>query len=196
MKLIISIMAILAILFAATAVFAGINLPQTGQTTCYDASGRVIPCQGTGQDAEIGMGTAWPDWRFYFGTEAEADCVTDNLTGLMWARNGNLPGSKKTWTEAIDYVTGINNSGGLCGYNDWRLPNINEIESLVNAQEPNTAEWLNAQGFNNVQSDLYWTSTSYSRFAYYGWLLNLYYGHMDIFDKSNPAYVWAVRSGD
>ena len=41
--------------------FAGtVQLPQTGQTTCYDASGTVISCTGTGQDGEFQAGVAWP----------------------------------------------------------------------------------------------------------------------------------------
>jgi len=63
------------------------QLPQTGQTTCYDSSGTVISCTGTGQDGEIQAGVAWPDPRF----TVSGDCVSDNLTGLMWAKNGDLP---------------------------------------------------------------------------------------------------------
>ena len=34
--------------------FAGaVDLPKTGQTTCYDTDGTVISCEGTGQDGEI-----------------------------------------------------------------------------------------------------------------------------------------------
>ena len=192
-------MANLTVILAATAVFAGtVNLPQTGQTACYDSSGNVITCTGTGQDGEIGAGGAWPTSRFTVGTGAEADCVTDNLTGLMWAKNGNLPGSERTWTEALDYVMSINsNSGaGLCGHYDWRLPNINEMESLVNAQEANSATWLNGQGFVDVKPYIYWSSTSYNRYTNEAWLVNMYYGNTDMIDKAIPAYVWMVRSGE
>ncbi|MBI5195097.1 MAG: hypothetical protein HZA10_02105, partial [Nitrospirae bacterium] len=67
--------------------FAGTtNLPQTGQTKCY-ALWSEISCAGTGQDGEILSGVAWPNPRF----SVNGDCVTDNLTGLMWAKNANLP---------------------------------------------------------------------------------------------------------
>ena len=37
-----------------------IQLPQTGQTKCYDTAGTEIPCAGTGQDGEYKAGVAWP----------------------------------------------------------------------------------------------------------------------------------------
>ena len=46
------------------------------------------------------------------------------------------------------------------GHSDWRLPNVNEMESLINAGEANSASWLYSKGFTNVQSDRYWSSTS------------------------------------
>ena len=76
-----------------------INLPQTGQTKCYDSSGTEINCAGTGQDGEFQVGVDWPDPRF----TVNGDCVTDNLTGLMWAKNGNLPNGFKSWQGALDY---------------------------------------------------------------------------------------------
>jgi hypothetical protein len=95
--------------------FAGtIRLPQTEQTTCYDnsPSGNPIPCAGTGQDGELKAGVAWPNPRF----TVSGECVSDNLTGLMWANNGNLPNGTRTWQQALDYVASMNSGSGLCGY--------------------------------------------------------------------------------
>jgi len=69
------------IIFLSTGAFAGtINLPKTGQTICYDTSGNVISCAGTGQDGEIQAGVAWPEPRFADNGDGT---ITDNLTGLM-----------------------------------------------------------------------------------------------------------------
>src|SRR4030065_25911 len=55
----------LTLLFFGTAALAGtVELPQTGQTKCYDTAGTEIACAGTGQDGEIQAGVAWPDPRF------------------------------------------------------------------------------------------------------------------------------------
>ena len=115
------------------AVSGTIHLPQTGQTTCYNTAGEIRDCNGTGQDGDIRAGVAWPDPRF----TVSGDCVTDNLTGLMWVGNADLPGGTRNWQDALNYVAAINSGSGLCGHNDWRLPNLNEMESLVHAGQPN-----------------------------------------------------------
>ena len=169
-----------------------INLPQTGQTKCYNASGTEIPCSGTGQDGEFQVGVDWPDPRF----TVRGDCVTDNLTGLMWAKNGNLPNTTKTWQGALDYVASINYGSGLCGRKDWRLPNVNELESLINSGEANTANWLNSQGFSSVQSMYgYWSSSTNASYADDAWIVHMWYGDVYYYGKSYGLYVWPVRSG-
>ncbi len=68
---------------------ATIELPRTGQTTCYNASGEEIVCSGTGQDGETQYGAVLPVPRFttdYYGLT-----VVDNLTGLMWTFDSRTP---------------------------------------------------------------------------------------------------------
>ena len=154
-----AIIAALALLLPA---FAWATYPaevaRTGQTTCYDASGAVIACAGTGQDGAIQAGAVWPDPRF---TNRGDGTVLDNLTGLVWALNANLPNGSKTWQAALDYVAGMNaGTNPNLGYTDWRLPNINELESLVNAELYDPA-LPQGHPFTNVQSFWYWSSTSY-----------------------------------
>ena len=188
---------------------SAITLQRTGQTKCYDSSGAEIACAGTGQDGEIQAGVPWPNPRFeitYCNATApcddqSSDCdgnsstdvVTDKLTGLMWTRDANLPNGTRTWNQAIDYANNLT----LCGYSDWWLPNINELESLVNANEPNTAAWLNTKGFTNVQP-YYWSSTTVS-LNDRSWVVSMWYGYVDddggIKNSSNYNYVLPVRSG-
>ncbi len=169
-----------ALLFYST-VFAGtIQLPKTGQTTSYR----------TGDDGDLEMGVAWHNPRFTIN----GDCVTDNLTGLMWPKNGNLAGYM-SWYSAIDYANNLT----LCGYSDWRLPNVNELESLVNAGEPDTAAWLNTQGFINVQSGGYWSSTTLAGSEYDAYYVNMWAvyildSYVNIYTKGISYYVWPVRS--
>ena len=133
-----------------------VQLPQTGQEACSNESGAVIPCAGTGQDGDIGGGVVWPAPRF----TVNGDCVTDGLTGLVWAKKpmGTIAVPVRTWNwqQALDEVKNLT----LCGYGDWRLPNVNELESLVNANEPITTSWLESQGFTDLSwNSTYWTST-------------------------------------
>jgi hypothetical protein len=179
----------MVLLMMAGAAFAGtVNLPKTGQTTCYDTNGNVIPCPGTGQDGALQAGVAPPSPRF----QVNGDCVTDTLTGLMWAKNANLPNGTRTWYQAVDDCNNLN----LCGYTDWRLPNVNELESLINANEPNSATWLNGQGFTNVQADGYWSSTTGASNPAYAWIIDMWNGYVGVGPKSyRNYYVWPVRSG-
>jgi hypothetical protein len=174
-----------------------IQLPQTGQTTCYDSGnpGAVIACGGTGQDGNLRAGAPWPNPRF----TVTGECVTDNLTGLMWARDGNLPGGTRDWRGALAYVANLNSGGGLCGHSDWRLPNVNELESLVNAEQANSSVWLNGQGFTNVQAYAYWSSSTYALTGYTGtaWCVNMWFGGVSYAFKSGYYLsVWPVRAGN
>jgi hypothetical protein len=189
----------LLFLFLTTAAFAGtVNLPRTGQTNCYDSTGGAyIPCAGTGEDGEIKAGVAWPNPRF---TDNGDGTMTDYLTGLMWMKDANLPGGTKTWLQALDYVAGMNIGSPFGpGYTDWRLPNVNELRSLINFNEANNATWLTSQGFTNVQDYSYWSSTSCAHDPYDAWSVNMWSGGTGVlcYAKyySYNHYVWPVRSG-
>jgi hypothetical protein len=180
-----------SIALCAPALSQFVQLPQTGQTHCYNTVPAEIACAGTGQDGDIRAGVPWPDPRFTSGTGAEADCMIDNLTGLMWPKNGNLPGARLAWTDAIDYA----NSLDLCGHSDWHLPNRNELESLVNADVPIIGIWLNGQGFSNVSGSTYWSSSTYVLDKVSKWYVNFVNGHVNWSGQAVFAwYVWPVRA--
>ena len=173
-----------------------VQLPQSGQKQCYDTNGIVISCADTGQDGAKRMGVAWPNPRF----SVSGDCVTDNLTGLMWVRSPDS--TTRTWTGAMDHASGLD----LCGYTDWRLPNINELRSLVHSgyneetcgSSPCVylSDWLNSKGFSNMQSTFYWSSTTLAGDTYGAWVVNMWGGYVDVNVKtSSDAYVWPVRGG-
>jgi hypothetical protein len=180
----------LLLVFLSSFVFAGtVDLPKTGQTTCYDTAGTEIPCAGTGQDGEIQAGVAWPMPRF---TDNGDGTMTDNLTGLMWTKDANLANGKMTWDQNLDYANNLT----LVGYTDWRLPNVNELESLYNASEADNAAWLNSQGFSNVQARYYRSSTTTAFYSDNAWVVSMTAGNVGYAFKSNYYYcVWPVRSG-
>lgn len=187
-----------ALLFAISSMaYSGtVNLPQTGQTTIYFQ----------GDDGDTMAGVAWPDPRF---TDNGDGTVTDNLTGLIWLKDANcacslvdsdgIDNGKMLWHAALDFVAGINDGsiqGCGSGYTDWRLPNINELESLVNAGEANSASWLNSQHFINVQGEKYWSSTTWITDVKGAWYVDIGSGSMWVQHKYWPetaAFVWPVR---
>jgi hypothetical protein len=178
------------ILLSATVYAAPAEVPRTGQTTAYSS----------GDAGNLQTGVAWPNPRF----TAASNVVADNLTGLIWPEDGGTPtvasctgGGNKTWQGALDYVACLNASNYL-GYNDWRLPDVNELESMVNDGQSNVATWLNTQGFKNVQANFYWSSSTYVNYNYtgYAWFVDMYSGYTSLdFKEIGYFYVWPVRGG-
>ena len=74
-------------------------------------------------------------------------------------------------------------------------PNVNELESLVNAEMSSSAIWLNSQGFSNVQAYLYWSSSTYAGGTSSAWNVYMYEGGVNADLKAYAGYVWPVRAG-
>ena len=164
------------------------RVPVTGETAGVEGSAN---------------GTVWPTVRFVVESGASANCVSDKLTGLMWVKNLNtvridgLPnGNLTSWQNALDSVREANAAGGgYCGYTDWRLPNVNELKSLINYGQSIIANWLNIQGFVNVQATNYWSSTSFAPNTSLAWYVDFSSGDVNADYKSGTNYVWPVRRG-
>jgi hypothetical protein len=110
----------------------------------------------------------------------------------MWAKNGNLPNGILNWYQAIDFCNNLS----LCGYTDWGLPHVNELESLINANE-GPFMWLTTQGFTNVQAGIYWSSTTDAHFMDAAWLVSMHIGDVRRYWKSDYSIcVWPVCDGE
>ena len=123
------------------------RVPKTGQTECWDTNGNKILCGPMpGQDGQYQFGVSpeirpnrniaytvhgWAGERF---TDNRDGSVNDNLTGLIWLRNANCLGNLN-WPEALKACNHL--ASGKCGLTDcsvagdWRLPNANELHSLI-----------------------------------------------------------------
>lgn len=162
-------------------------LPATGQTSCFDRLGRQIACAGSGQDGETRTGRAWPEKRF----SVAEDVVIDHLTGLGWRRDASLTAAPVSWREALAAVAELNGSGDDAG--PWRLPNINELESLVDCE--NAAPALpGGHPFLNVR-DSYWSSTTSAFEPDWAWALYLEKGAVGVGGKGGRHFfAWAVSN--
>src|SRR5919197_1060292 len=121
------------------------HLPATGQTTCWNSNGTVISCPGTGQDGNLRKGAALSYTDNGDGT------ITDNDTGLVWEKlsmDGSVHdvSNTYTWDNAFSVHVAMLNSTNFAGHTDWRLPNVKELESIVNYQ--NVAPFV-SPAFNN-----------------------------------------------
>jgi hypothetical protein len=177
------------LILTATGILVAAAIPTSGLTAS----------QASGDDGDLQVGATWPIPRF---TDNGDGTVSDNLTGLMWEKAPN--GTTRTWANAIGYSNALT----LGTYSDWRLPNINELESLLNAGESSSAVWLNTQGFSGVKGDYYWSSTTFASDADYAWMADMGYGSVgtgcvsDGRKEGEPDIsglklycTWAVRNG-
>jgi len=159
-------------------------LPATGQTLCYDDRGAVVACAGTGQDGEYQTGLSWPAPRF----SARDETVLDRLTGLVWRRAANPAPQGVTWQEALAVIARLSLHDGA----GWRLPNINELESLVDCATADPALPPD-HPFTEVR-DVYWSSTTSLYEPDWAWALYLDKGAVGVGQKSQARFhLWPVR---
>ena len=112
--------------------------------------------------------------------------VSDSVSGLKWQDNEMGPGA--TWQGAIDRCEALD----LGSYSDWRLPNINELKSIVDRSEVGPAV---KTGFVNITSDYYWSATTYEEYKNFAWYVHFLDGDVSNGTKDNSFYVRCVRGG-
>jgi len=157
----------------------------TGQDRCYDPEGVAIPCPGSGQDGERRLGRRWQPDRL----ETLGEAVRDALTGLVWWRHADMTGERVTWQDALDLALAFKSEDRR--YADWRLPNINELESLVDCATSQPALPRN-HPFTGVK-DGYWSSTTSCFDTDWAWALYLEKGAVGVGQKKDPHFhVWLV----
>ncbi len=112
--------------------------------------------------------------------------VIDSVTSLQW-QDDTSPYAM-TWQNAISHCENLS----LGGYGDWRLPNINELESIVERTKTNPAI---VNGFVNTSSKYYWSSTTLTDYSHNAWIVNFNYGYENYRPKDSSLYVRCVRAG-
>jgi len=116
------------------------TIVDTGQAKCYDDSGAQIACPADGeafygQDAQYsGNAPNYTDNPSTSSGQAGDGTITDNVTGLMWQQSPDTDGDgdideadKLSYAEALAGA----DTFSLAGYDDWRLPTIKELYSLI-----------------------------------------------------------------
>ena len=196
------------------------HFPATGQTTCWDTAGAVIPsctvcwstpgglikCGPNGHDGQIQAGATLAYVDNGDGT------ITDSNTGLMWEKldDNNVDdihdySRSYSWNTAFGKIDALNAGGGFAGHTDWRLPNKKELQSIVNLENVSPAV---SPAFNTAcspgctstscsctQSFAYWSSSGYADIPDLAWGVYFGAGYSGAFNKTTLACVRAVRGG-
>lgn len=147
-------------------------------------------------------------------TQADGWTMTrDNVTGLIWEiktndgsvhdkdnsytwydgnpeTNGGNAGVPGSGTDTDDFLSALN-TVSFGGFSDWRLPTVNELSSLVNANYKSTT--IDTVWFPSTVPDGYWSSTTYAHNSSDAFRVGFDYGGVGYKDKSNSYYVRAVR---
>ncbi|HZR81812.1 MAG TPA: DUF1566 domain-containing protein [Candidatus Binatia bacterium] len=177
---------------------------QTGQNWCVDYSGQYVSCPGTGQDGDFQKGL---DRMFVDNGDGT---ISDLRTGLMWEKlsdDGTIHDKDKDffWPNHLAKATQLNQQG-FAGYTDWRIPNVNELQTLVNYGANNLATWsafntgcypgctvLTCSCTGNVFYR-YWTSSSSEIYPYRPWSVEFSRGEVSVTGVLNQA-ARGVRGG-
>ena len=121
--------------------------------------------------------------------QATNGVIIDTITGLEWQdsynRNNNTI-KNSTWQNAVSYCENLS----LDSKDDWRLPNKNELLSIVNYNQINPTI---DKSFSNTNNNYYWSSTTkYSSYSK-AWTVTFSYGNSNYDTKSSSHYIRCVR---
>ncbi|MFH0838729.1 MAG: DUF1566 domain-containing protein [Candidatus Omnitrophota bacterium] len=185
--------------------------PDSGMKKCYDDEGKIItaPKKGKrlyGQDGsytinpisftklregakEIGGNASWKDaYRM----------VRDDNTGLIWEIKSpdkadiNYMGATYVWEDTKNYIDALNKSS-YGGFSDWRLPNREELRSIVDYNGDIPA--IDKKYFPDILPKFYWSGDVNVKEPLFAWGIYFAYGCTICYLRSSSYPVRAVRGG-
>lgn len=122
--------------------------------------------------------------------------VTHKTTGLTWMRcemgktwtDSDCTGKAKTYT----YAKAMALTSSFAGYSDWRLPNIAELQTIVERENVDPA--VNTTVFPNARNKWFWSSSPYVSSADGKWVVGFYDGYVGNSYLSSSLPVRLVRA--
>jgi len=155
---------------------------RTGQTNSFDKT----------DDGDLKNGTEWPNPRF---TDNDDGTVTDNITGLVWLKDPYIY-RHKNWSRSLVKCRKMRHGkknltdGSVEG--DWRMPNLRELQSLIDYGQYDPA-LPPRHPFINVDIGHYFTSTIMAGRTQDVWTVRILDGAVVSNNKSGSGKVWPVR---
>ena len=111
-------------------------------------------------------GSEMPNGVFTTQTISGDVVVTDSTTGLMWQKTYKRD---LDWSHALKYCE----DSVYADYSDWRLPNKNELSSLINYDKSS----MPYSDFPGISTDYFWASTSSVMCSWDAWIIDFYDGN-------------------
>ena len=107
--------------------------------------------------------------------------VTDTVTGLIWTKEYS---GTVIWQNALAYCENLS----YAGYTDWRLPNIDELKTLID-----DTIYSPASTFPGMLSEYFWSSSSHAHYTTPAWRVDFSYGYVNYSSKANTYCARCVR---
>jgi hypothetical protein len=158
-------------------------------------------------------------------TAVTGGCVQDNVTGLMWegkTTDGGLRDWTKTYTNydsttsaqknngsnyvnpsqaeidaatnTVGFIAAVNASN-LCGFNNWRLPTVDELQSIEDYSVAYPGPLIDITWLPNTQGQGYWASSPAINYSGGAWYVDFSYGYSSLNDRTYGYFVRLVRTG-
>lgn len=134
-----------------------------------------------------------------FVPQDQEDTVLDQQTGLQWMRcslgqtwtGQTCAGhtNRFTWDQAQSAA-----ESGHAGLQDWRLPTVHELQTLIEYRMFNPA--IDHQAFPNTPPANYWSSSEAAYDAFYAWSVHFANGFSNWRHKRQRFEVRLVRDVD
>jgi hypothetical protein len=114
--------------------------------------------------------------------------VTDSVSNLMWQDGIWSTASTITWDEALAYCENLSHAA----YTDWKLPDIRELESLVDTDSYSPAIDTTAFDDQTNIDQVFWSSTT-NGLAQDAWAINFNTGGTGTGTKASMGFKVYVR---
>ena len=157
---------------------------QTGNAWMLDENGALTSVAKTTSNSVICVRVRDYDTEENRFTAAN-ETVKDNVSGLMWQKQAV---ASRTWAEALNYCKEVSTADKF----DWRLPNRNELASLVDYTKANGA----VSDFPGIAAKGFWSSTSSLSETTEAWTVDFADGSITSAEKADTRYIICVRNDE